>query len=618
MPIVHIHKVTKTINKAIEYGKADKIEDAIDKDDIADTIRYAENDKTGEIVFKTLTNYTHYLGTDFADECKRLLEQFPRKRKIRDGEEPALLFHLVQSFDGYIPPALANQIGRELTDAHLSDYICQVSTHTNTQNIHNHIIFCAVSNKGERYNDCDETMALLRKRSDEICERYGLNILEETREYKPIHWIDKDGKHHSYEPTKRKSDLIANNERNVSSYQNTDSYEKSELKKKTLRETVKNDIDMALVIAKSYEHLLEILRSQYGYKINDKKKNGDWLTHITFTPPSSSKGVRDYKLGDGEFYVRTNLEKFIEDSQSIHSDINLHRENNDVPVFSDYSYDKIDISKINIDKRAYKKDDDIFVVDRGEPEKDLIKDAQNIEREAFEKFRQNKFQDWETDYILHHFNDKKLSERFSVDESSLSYAKNRAMAIQERLDALHFVENNLIYDYKKVNSVMESYWNRYNSTFEKLNEIGDKLNRLRFLVELPKAINDIQNRIDFNKNDSSYMDFEYENDLALLKKYKGYLSNKGLDSDSDKMKKLLNDLEKWESSYKSLSDNLLEQKNKLLSYERSVSIIRSFNERDSKETWSEYDSLREIAKNKSNENEKERIKQQKNSDERMR
>ena len=144
MPITHIHKVTTTIGNAIEYGKADKIEKGILEDDIEDTIKYARNDKTGEVVFKTLNSYQNSMtrGRDFASECKALLEKHPRKRAVRDYEEPALLYHLVQGFEGYVSPTLANCIGRELAEEYLGRYLVQVSTHTNTENIHNHII-CA-------------------------------------------------------------------------------------------------------------------------------------------------------------------------------------------------------------------------------------------------------------------------------------------------------------------------------------------------------------------------------------------------------------------------------------------------------------------------------------------
>ena len=85
MPITHIHKVTSTIGKAISYGKSDKVEKNVIKDDIADTINYASNDKTGEVIFKTITSYQNSKsgGNDFTADCRELLERYPRKREVR-------------------------------------------------------------------------------------------------------------------------------------------------------------------------------------------------------------------------------------------------------------------------------------------------------------------------------------------------------------------------------------------------------------------------------------------------------------------------------------------------------------------------------------------------------
>lgn len=626
MATVQIHKVTVTIGKCIDYGKSDKTESNITKDDIADTINYAQNDKTGEITFRTLTNWTHTQGKDFESECKELLDKYPRKRAVRDGEKPALLFHIVQSFDGYIPPSLANAIGREFTDEFLGRYICQVSTHTNTENIHNHIIFCAVNKDGERYNDCDDTYALMRKVSDRICERHGLSILEDTREYKPLHWTDENGIKHSYEPTKRKSDLISEKQKgelldgNISSYRNSDGFEKSEIRKLTLRETVRKDIDSLLPLVSNYEQLLKMLREQYGYKINDKKKNGEYLAHVTFIPPTSSKGVRDYKIGDGEFYKRENLEKFIEEhnkEETLHREISENSKQDDVPIFDSYDYSKIDISKIDIERRAWRSNEEIKIMQRGNPEKALIKDAQNIENGLFEKFQSNGFEKWQADYIFHHLQENGISDRFAVNTEQLSFAINRVNEIQERLNALHFVEENLIYDYKKVNSIMKGYWDSYNSSFEKLNEVGSKLDKLKFLIDLPHTVEKIQKRINDNSNNSEYMSFEYPKDIELLKKYQKYLSDKGLNSDSSKMQKLIEDYNRWQTTYNRLSESLTEQKNKLLSYERSISILRTTEDgrrNEMNDTWKEYDNIVATEKKTERDNETVRKTQMKKKD----
>ena len=57
-----------------------------------------------------------------------------------------------------------------------------VSTHLNTDHIHNHFVINSVSFKdGYKYYSNFENTALLRKTSDELCEEYGLSVLEEKK-----------------------------------------------------------------------------------------------------------------------------------------------------------------------------------------------------------------------------------------------------------------------------------------------------------------------------------------------------------------------------------------------------------------------------------------------------
>lgn len=628
MPIVHIHKITSTIGKAISYGKSDKVERNIEKDDIADSIAYAKNDKTGEVIFKTLTTYHNSDGIDFAKDCRELLDKYPRKREIRDGEKPALLFHLVQGFDGYLPPQLANQIGRELSDEFLNRYIVQISTHTNTENIHNHIIFCAVNLDGVRYNDCDSTMAELRKCSDRICEKYGLEILDGTREYKPIHWTDDKGIHHSFEPTQRKKDMIEKRKNgeisrdDISSYRNFEQYEKSNIEKITQREIVKRDIDTFLPMATDYEHLLAMLRENLGYRIKDKKKDGSYLEHILFISPSYSKGVRDCTIGDGNYYTRKNLEKIISDNLSDRSDDGFGdigddskelSDYKDIPIIQSYSYKDIDLGTLDEERRAWKKkDDSIVILKRGEPEKTIIRSAKNIEKDSYEKMKSDGFERWQSEYILHHAFDDGIKLRFNMSDGNIDYAKKRANEIQERLDCLHFLEENNLYDYNKINEVMDSFWRTYNSSFEKLNEVGSRLEKIRFLVDLPNMLERVNNRMKERMNDADYVATELEHDKILAKKYFDYLSTRGLIDNKTKIEQLKNDLLVWETKYHELSDELSEKKNKLIVYERSVEILRNScrgSREEFADTWRDYDKITSAGKNEEHNNEETRRKQ---------
>ena len=73
-----------------------------------------------------------------------------------------------------------------------SEYQVLVATHFNTGTYHNHFVINSVSFKdGKKYYDGHTTYARMRHISDEICERYGLSVLQEK-------------------PTKRTVDMTAN------------------------------------------------------------------------------------------------------------------------------------------------------------------------------------------------------------------------------------------------------------------------------------------------------------------------------------------------------------------------------------------------------------------------
>lgn len=93
-----------------------------------------------------------------------------------------LAFHGYQSFkEGEVTPEIAHEIGVRLAEEMWGDrFQVVVSTHLNTDNIHNHFVINSVSFKdGYKYYSNLSNTALLRKTSDEICEEYELSVLEE-------------------------------------------------------------------------------------------------------------------------------------------------------------------------------------------------------------------------------------------------------------------------------------------------------------------------------------------------------------------------------------------------------------------------------------------------------
>lgn len=90
--------------------------------------------------------------------------------KKKDG---ILGYHAFQSFKkGELTPDQAHLIGLKLAEEMWGDrFEIIVTTHINTNHIHNHFVINSVSFKdGKKYHDCHETYAQLRHLSDSLCQ----------------------------------------------------------------------------------------------------------------------------------------------------------------------------------------------------------------------------------------------------------------------------------------------------------------------------------------------------------------------------------------------------------------------------------------------------------------
>ena len=103
-------------------------------------------------------------------------------KTIYGKENGILAFHAYQSFnEGEVTPEIAHEIGVKLANEMWGDrFQVVVSTHLNTKHLHNHFVINSVSFKdGKKYYSNFENTALLRKTSDDICDEYGLKVLDE-------------------------------------------------------------------------------------------------------------------------------------------------------------------------------------------------------------------------------------------------------------------------------------------------------------------------------------------------------------------------------------------------------------------------------------------------------
>ena len=180
MATTKIWKVQKRLDHVIDYAtneektRKNSSGYGMDRfDNISQVMTYATNpDKTEKQFYTTGINC----------EVKDSVKQMQLVKMIYGKENGILAFHAYQSFnEGEVTPEIAHEIGVKLANEMWGDrFQVVVSTHLNTEHLHNHFVINSVSFKdGKKYYSNLTNTALLRKTSDEICEEYSLNVLTE-------------------------------------------------------------------------------------------------------------------------------------------------------------------------------------------------------------------------------------------------------------------------------------------------------------------------------------------------------------------------------------------------------------------------------------------------------
>jgi hypothetical protein len=147
------------------------------KDRLDFTINYAVNgEKTEEKLYVSGINC---MSDTALQEMRNTKKQFFKTTGIQ-------CFHGVQSFvKGEVTPAQAHEIGIKLAEELWGDkFQVVVSTHLNTDNLHNHFVLNSVSFlDGKRFCNTKKDYAIMRKTSDKLCEEYGLSVLKQEEKY---------------------------------------------------------------------------------------------------------------------------------------------------------------------------------------------------------------------------------------------------------------------------------------------------------------------------------------------------------------------------------------------------------------------------------------------------
>ena len=218
--------------------------------------------------------------------CSRTSAEFDFRSALKKtaGRDENLAYHLVQSFSpGEVSAEEAHQIGVALADRLLKgDYSYVVSTHTDKNHYHNHIIFCAADNVNhKKYNECTKNYYLIRNLSDELCKEHNLSIIP---------------------PNKNKGKTYAE--------------WKAIREGNSWKEKMRHDIDAAIKAADSYDQFLSMIREK-GYEVKGEKIEGDPLKYISFRAPGQQRFFRGRPRSLGAKYTRDEIFRRVTEREKI-------------------------------------------------------------------------------------------------------------------------------------------------------------------------------------------------------------------------------------------------------------------------------------------------------------
>ena len=297
MAVTKIWKIKGNLKRVINY--AENIQKT--KSELLDTLDYAMNkDKTEQQYFVSGLNC----------EPEDAYVQMQDIKKMFGKEDKILGYHAYQSFKGNeVTPEVAHEIGLRLANELWGNFQVVVTTHLNTDNIHNHFVINSVSFlDGKKFYDNRETYAKMRHISDELCAEYGACFLKEKQ--------------------CKKSKI------NYANY-----YKKYE-SRSNYTTLAKKDLDKAIAYSYSYSDFFETMQKM-GYEIFER------YGRISIRRDPYKRNIR-IERAYGEFYTIENIKQRI-----------LREHSTRVPFLEYYSafidLKKYKKRKLVLSKKHYKK-----------------------------------------------------------------------------------------------------------------------------------------------------------------------------------------------------------------------------------------------------------------------
>ncbi len=245
------------------------------KDRLKEVIDYAENpDKTIDQKYmdKDLYAALQYVSNDKKTDkrmyvsgincnAKRAYERMTATKKRFGKMGGNVAYHGYQSFvSGEVTPEEAHKIGLETARRMWgNEYEIVVTTHLNTDILHNHFVINSVSFKtGRKFENHISDHYKLREISDAVCMEYGKSVLKEAEFYggdKKEYWL------------KQKGNM-------------------------THRELLKADIDTAISQSTNFK-AFEVRLKDMGYEIRRDER----FAHYSVKAPSWQRAIRLDRLG---------------------------------------------------------------------------------------------------------------------------------------------------------------------------------------------------------------------------------------------------------------------------------------------------------------------------------
>lgn len=154
------------------------------RNSVAGCLKYIANpDKTEEQVYLSSLNCSENISVAEQEFCLTY-QHYSHKNFYsapnKNGKSPVKAFHIIQSFKaGECTAETVHKIGLEWVQSVFGkNFQAVICTHTDRENIHNHICLCPYDLDGIKFNSNKKSLEHIRKVSDEICRNYGICEME--------------------------------------------------------------------------------------------------------------------------------------------------------------------------------------------------------------------------------------------------------------------------------------------------------------------------------------------------------------------------------------------------------------------------------------------------------